>query len=111
MLGDLIQAGTGPRLFARCRQGLLSPQDWMSAAEYAVEGMADARAAAASAGPDLTKEQQAAAAASAALLMAEVRASFWGPAQLARGSAHHPCLRLPCSCAIFLCIWHGCFRY
>ena len=49
-------------------------QDWMSAAEYAVEGMADARAAAAWSAPEVTLEQQASASASAALLMAEVGA-------------------------------------
>lgn len=48
-------------------------QDWLTASEYAVEGMASAKEAGSWSGPDVSVGQQAAAAAKAALIMAEVR--------------------------------------
>ena len=47
-------------------------QDWLTASEYAVEGMASAKDAGSWSGPDVSLRQQAAAAAKAALIMAEV---------------------------------------
>ncbi len=55
-----------------------APQDWLTASEYAVEGMASAKEAGSWSGPDVSIGQQAAAAAKAALIMAEVgRCLIW----------------------------------